>query len=153
MKTKKKKKVFTQIESGFALKTFCPSYKGGGMPQFCYYSMLFILYWRPVFPISAKKCEIFSGVFSPAKNRRVCFPPKTLDSRGSRHLALVCRRNRGEKLQNLDEGLFFFFWEQSKIGEKNASIGVMTFFFFFFRRSHSNRTKMMRKFSAFSHWV
>ena len=45
----------------------------------------------------------------------------------------------------------FFFGEQRKIGEKNASIGVMTFFFFW--RSHLNRTKMMRKFSAFSHCV
>ena len=70
-----------------------------------------------------------TGVFSPAKNRRFCFPPKTVDSRGSRRLALLCRRNHGEKLQNLDEGPFFFF----------------------FWRSHLNRKKMMRKFSAFSH--
>ena len=34
--------------------------------------------------------------FSPSKNRRFCFLPKTIDSRGSRRLALVCRRNRGE---------------------------------------------------------
>ena len=114
---------------------------------------------RPVFPISAKKCEIFSGifalkfansgVFSPAKNRHFCFLPKTKDSCGSRRLAVVCRRNRREKLQNLNEGPFFL-GDQHKIGEKDASIGVMTFFFW---RSHLNRTKIMRKFSAFSHWV
>ena len=70
-------------------------------------------------------------------------------ARGSRCLALECRRNRGEKLQNLDKGPFFL-EDQHKIGEKDASIGVMTFFFFFWR-SHLNRSKMMRKFSAFSH--
>ena len=94
-------------------------------------------YWHPVFCISAS-AKFFlafshwnfanSSIFSPIKNRRFCFPPKTVDSHGSRRLALVCLRNRGEKLQNLDEGPFFL-------------------------RSHLNRTKMMRTFSAFSHWV
>ena len=96
-----------------------------------------------VFPISAKKCEkceIFSGilhwnfansgVFPPAKNRCFCFPPKTIDSCGSRRLALVCRTNRGKNLQNSDEG-HFFFGDQHKIREKDASVGAMTFFFFF----------------------
>ena len=32
--------------------------------------------------------------------------PKTIDSCGSRRLALVCRSNHGENLQNLDEELF-----------------------------------------------
>ena len=89
-----------------------------------------------VFSISAKKCEkceFFSGIFALkfCEFRRFCFPPKTVDSRDSRRLTLVCRRNRGEKLQNLYKGSFFFFFfgDQHKIGEKDASIGVMTFFF------------------------
>ena len=43
-------------------------------------------------------------------NWRFCLSPKTVDSRGSRCLALVCRRNRGEKLENSHEGPFFFFF-------------------------------------------
>ena len=39
--------------------------------------------------------------------------------------------------QNLDEGPFFFFFgDQHKIGEKDASIGVMTFFLFFIFGDH-----------------
>ena len=72
-----------------------------------------------------------SAFFLPPKKRRFCFP-KTIDSCGSRRLTLVCRTNRGEKLQNSDEGPFFFFEDQHKIGEKDASIGAMTFFFFVF---------------------
>ena len=34
--------------------------------------------------------------------------PKIVDSHGSWRLALVCRRNCEEKLQNTDEGPFFF---------------------------------------------
>ena len=96
-----------------------------------------------MFPISAKKCEkceIFSGIFAlkfcefwrffSCQKPAFFFPPKTVDSRGSRRLALVCRRNREEKLQKLDEGPFFLFGDQHEIGEKDAFIGVMTFFFF-----------------------
>ena len=65
-------------------------------------------YCRPVFPKSAKMCEIFSGIFALkfCEFRRFCFPPKTVDSRSSRCLALVCRTNRGENLQNSDEGFY-----------------------------------------------
>ena len=42
---------------------------------------------------------------------------------------MICRTNRGEKLQNSDEGPFF--GDQHKIGEKDASVGAITFFFFF----------------------
>ena len=79
-------------------------------------------------------------------------PPKTIDSCSSRRLTLVCRTNCREKLQNSVEGpLFFGGGDQHKIGEKDASISAMTFFFFW--RSHWNRAIIMRKFSAFSHWV
>ena len=96
-------------------------------PIFVRLSGSLFLISTPVFPISAKKCEIFSGIFAlkfcefrrffsrqkpailfPPKKRRFFFPPKTIDSCSSRRLALVCRRNRGEKLQDSDEGLFFF---------------------------------------------
>ena len=70
-----------------------------------------------------------SGVFSPTKNRCFRFPPKTVDSCGSRHLALVCHTNRWENLQNSKD--LFFFWDQHKIREKDASVRAMTFFFFF----------------------
>ena len=54
--------------------------------------------------------------------------PKTVDSCGSRRLALVCRTKRAENLQNADEGPFFF-GDQHKIGEKDASVSAMSFFF------------------------
>ena len=68
-----------------------------------------------MFLISAKKsekCKNFFRHFHTEILQIPAFflPPKTVDSHGSRRLALVCRRNCGEKLQNLDEGPFFFFF-------------------------------------------
>ena len=70
-----------------------------------------------VFPISAKKCEIFSGIlalkfcefwrFFSRQKPAFLFPAKTVDSCDSRRLALVRRTNCGENLQNSDEGPFF----------------------------------------------
>ena len=83
-------------------------------------------------PYKRKKVRNFFRHFRTEILRILAFflLPKTVDSHGSRRLALVCHGNGGEKLQNLDEGPFFFFLNQHKIGEKDASIGVMTFFFF-----------------------
>ena len=61
-----------------------------------------------VFPISAKKCEIFSSIFALkfCEFRRF-LTPKTVDSCGSQRLALMCRTKCIENLQNSDKGLFF----------------------------------------------
>ena len=99
-------------------------------------------YSGSVFPISAKKCEkceIFSGIFAlkfcefrrffsrqkpaflfPAKNRRqprFTAPPSGMSQKSRRKVAEIRRRT------------FFFFGDLHKIGEKDAFIGVMTFFF------------------------
>ena len=90
-----------------------------------------------------KKCEIFSGIFAlkfcefrrffsrqkpaflfPAKNLRqprFTAPRSGMSQKSRRKVAELRRRTFF---------FFFFFGEQRKIGEKNASIGVMTFFFF-----------------------
>ena len=68
------------------------------------------------------------GIFSPAKNRCFCFLPKTVDSCGSQHLALVCRTNCREKLQNSDKGHFFF--EINKKSEKKMPRQRDDLFFF-----------------------
>ena len=116
-------------------------------------SILFNMLWCVIYGppcISTKKCEIFSsifalkfcesGVFSSARNRHFCFPPLLIvDSCGSWRLALVCCTKRLENLQNSDKGPFFF-EDQHKIGEKDASVSTITFFFFFLR-SQQNQTK------------
>ena len=101
-----------------------------------------------MFPISAKKCEnceIFSCIFA----LKVCefrrffshqkpaflFPAKNLrQPRFTAPCSGMSQKSR-RKVAELRQRTFFFFFyfgEQRKIGEKNASIGVMTFFFFFF---------------------
>ena len=96
--------------------------------------------WGAVFPISAKKCKIFSGIFAlkfcefrrffsrqksaflfPAKNRRQLW--FTASCSGMSH---KLRRKLAELRQRT---FFFFFGDQQKIGEKNASVSAMTFFF------------------------
>ena len=91
-----------------------------------------------VFPISAKKCEIFSSILAlkfcefrrffsrqkmaflfPAKNRRqlqFTAPRSSMSHEAHRKLAELRRRT-------------FFFEEQPKIRKKNASVSVITFFF------------------------
>ena len=83
-------------------------------------------------PYKNKKVQNFLQHFRTEILRIPTFflPPKTVDSCSSRRLTLVCRTNCGEKLQNSVEGPFFFFGDQHKIGEKDASISAMTFFFF-----------------------
>ena len=81
-------------------------------------------------PYKRKKVRNFFRHFRTENLRIPAFslPPKTLDSRGSQRLALVCRRNRGEKLQNLDEGPFFFFLEITFKLDKNDEkiFGIFT---------------------------
>ena len=85
-----------------------------------------------------------TGGLFPAKNLRQ--PRFTAPRSGTSQKS----RRKVAELRRRTFFFSFFFGEQRKIAEKNnASIGVMTFFFFW--RSHLNRTKMMRKFSAFSH--
>ena len=71
---------------------------------------------QAVFPISAKKCEIFSGIFTLkfCEFRHFCFLLKTLLTVPRS----LCRRNRGEKLQNLDEVPFFFLENNVKSEKK-----------------------------------
>ena len=120
--------------------------------------------WWTVFPVSAKKCEIFFGIFAlkfcefrrffSSQKPAFLFPTKN-----RRHLRFVAprsgmshksRRKVAEFRRRTFFFYFFIFWDQHKIGEKDASMDAMTFFFW---RSHWNRTKVMRKFSAFSDWV
>ena len=109
------------------------SKKRGSLPKL---NRLLWCYWKgkyysvPYKRKKVRKVRNFSGIFALkfCEFRRFCFPPKTLDSRGSRRLALVCRRNRGEKLQNLDEGPFFFFLEITFKPDKNDEkiFGIFT---------------------------
>ena len=84
---------------------------------------------QAVFPISTKKCEIFSGIFALkfCEFRHFCFLLKTLLTVPRSVMSQKSRR----KVAELRRSTFFFFGEQRKIREKNASVGVMTFFFFF----------------------
>ena len=99
-----------------------------------------LLYKQAAFPISAKKCEIFSGIFAlnfcevrrfylPSKNRRFYFTPKTVDCCGFRRHAHVCCTKPVENLRISDRWPFFFFsfWERHKIRQKDASVSAMTF--------------------------
>ena len=87
-----------------------------------------------MFPISAKKCkkyEFFSSILALnfCEFRRFFSSQKPLTNCGPRRLALVCRTKRMENLQKSNEQSFFFFGDQRKIVEKDASIRAMTFFF------------------------
>ena len=116
-----------------------------------------------MFPISAKKCEeceIFSGIFTlkfcefrrffsrqkpaflfPAKNGR---QPRFTAPRSG-----MLQKSRRKVTELRRKTFFFFFGDQHKSGEKDASIDVMTFFFLFWR-SHLNQTKMMSFFGIFT---
>ena len=116
-----------------------------------------------VFPISAKKCEkcnIFSGIWSlkfckfqrffsrqkpaflfPAKNHRqlrFTVPCSGMSHESQKKLAELRRRT-------------FLFFEINIKSEKKMPPSA--WWPFFFGRSHWNRTKKMRKFLVFSHWV
>ena len=126
--------------------------------------LLTIVQTKSVFPISAKKCnkcEIFSGIFAlkfcefrrffsrqkpaflfPAKNRRqlqFTAPRSGMSQKSRRKVAELRRRT-----------YFFFFFLENNIKSEKKMPPSAWWPFFFFLRSHWNRTKMMRKFSAFS---
>ena len=96
-----------------------------------------------MFPISAKKCEIFSGIFAlkfcefqrffSRQKPAFLFPAKNLrQSRFTTPRSGMSQKSRRKVAELRQRTFFFFFGEQRQTGEKNASIGVMTFFFFFF---------------------
>ena len=99
---------------------------------------------KPVLPMSAKKCKIFSGIYALkfCEFRRFfsCQKPAFLflvkNHRKLRFAA--CRSGMSHKSQRklakLRQRTFFYFYfiffgDQHKIGGKDASVGAMTFFF------------------------
>ena len=92
---------------------------------------------KSVFPISAKKCEIFSGILALNycefrrffSRQKLAFLFPAINLRQPRFTAPHSGMSRKSR-RKVAELKTFFFGDQRKIGEKNASIGVMTFFFF-----------------------
>ena len=98
--------------------------------------------YQPVFPISAKKCKkckIFSGIFAlkfcEFRHFFSCQKPVFLFATKNRRQLWFTRLEARRKLAEFRRRTFFF-WDQHKIREKDASISAMIFCFSFFFWGH-----------------